>query len=285
MPIPIRGPFSYSGNKYRIYSKNLKEIMLNFERVHEPFCGSAVCLYNANNGGIGIDIDSDVIALHNSLFDKELIPKIQESYLRYFPKGKTKEGFYQLRKDFNQSWIKTGTTPENIHLLHLALQLSFNSLLRFSKNGFSCPYGWKDMHLEKIKIHQDIILNKNIQFFQGDYRELDLSKVDKEQDLIYFDPPYLASIFKYGGWNLEDEIKLLDYLDEINLKGYKFLLSNTFLHRGLKNDYLIEWSKKYDVKFIDMSYSAWSSSLPSVKAKKDTIEVVIKDFDTSKPLF
>lgn len=72
----IKGLFSYSGNKYKIYKSHLIDIIKKFDKVHEIFLGSGVCLYNSNRGGIGIDIDSNIISLHNSLFDENLIPKI-----------------------------------------------------------------------------------------------------------------------------------------------------------------------------------------------------------------
>jgi len=275
----IKGPFSYSGNKYRIYSKFLKHTIEKYEKIYEPFCGSAVCLYNSVNGGIGIDIDNNVICLHNSLFDKNLIEKIQIEYDKYFPNGRTAEGYYLLRKKFNESWSSQGTNSDNVHLLHLLIQLSFNSLMRFGKFGYNTPYGKKNLNLDKIKIHQNIILEKEIEFLLGDYKTLNLSKVIKNKDLIYFDPPYLASKFQYNGWNKDNEIELLSYLDDLNKAGYKFLLSNTFLHRGVKNDDLINWSKDYNVETIKMSYNAWSSAVYHVKKESDTVEVIIKNIN------
>ena len=51
----IKGPFSYSGNKYKIYKAHLKPIFDEFDQVIEPFAGSAPLLYNAKGGGIGSD--------------------------------------------------------------------------------------------------------------------------------------------------------------------------------------------------------------------------------------
>jgi len=46
----IKGPFSYSGNKYKIYKAHLKPIFDEFDQVIEPFAGSAPLLYNAKGG-------------------------------------------------------------------------------------------------------------------------------------------------------------------------------------------------------------------------------------------
>ena len=279
----IRGPFSYSGNKYRIYSKHLKDTFAEFNKIHEPFAGAAVCMYNSQNGGSGIDIDPVVVLLHNALADLDLVPKIEEAYKYYFPNGKTKGGYYKLRKDYNRDWLFNRSNPDTAHLLYLLIQLSFNSLLRFSKTGYNTPYGIKQFNSEKIKVHQKIFLEKDLKFMQGDYENLNIGGIDKEKDVIYFDPPYLASNFKYAGgptWKIDDELKLLNFVDLMDNRGYKFILSNTFIHKGIKNDELIKWSEKYNTQIIDMSYSSWSSMVKSVRTEKDTVEVIIKNFDS-----
>ena len=114
---------------------------------------------------------------------------------------------------------------------------------------------------------------------------MDISLVDKDRHLIYLDPPYLASKFQYGGWNKENELELLSYLDKINNLGYKFILSNTFSHRGKTNEDLIEWSKSYDVNILDMTYNAWTAAVSTVQEAEGTVEVIIKNFDRSTKLF
>ncbi len=274
----IKGPFSYSGNKFRIYKSTLSSYMSKFKRIHEPFLGSGVCLYNSEKGGIGIDIDKNVIELHNSLFDLNLIDNIKSTYNLYFPNGRNAESYLKLRTDFNKSYKISGTNSDNVHMLHILVQLSFNSLLRFSSNGFNVPFGRKEVDFNRIEEHQKIAILKNLKFINGSYFDLDLSKIDKNEDLIYLDPPYIASKFQYGGWNKEDELKLLSYLDELDNQGYKFLLSNTFNHRNVVNEDLIQWSEKYNVNKIKMSYNAWSAAVSSVKYETNTNEVIIFNF-------
>jgi DNA adenine methylase Dam len=276
--IEIKGPFSYSGNKYRIYKAYLSEVMSKFENTHELFLGSGACIYNSKIGGIGIDIDANVIALHNSLHDDKLLSKIKDTYNLYFPNGRDKDAYMNLRKDFNKLFVKNGTNSTNVHMLHLLIQLSFNSLLRFSKNGYNVPFGMKEIDINRIESHQKVIKSRNIKFINGSYSSINLDEVDKEKDLIYLDPPYIASKFQYGGWNKEDEISLLNYIDTLNEDGYKFILSNTFKHRNVINQDLINWSSKYNVKYINMSYNSWSAAVKSVKNEKETNEVIISNF-------
>jgi DNA adenine methylase len=245
--------------------------------------GSGVCMYNSNNGGNSIDIDLNVVALHNALKDPGLVSKIEDCYNSYFLNSTDfKKSFLELRKDFNVLYSINGhTDSSNVHMLYVLLQLSFNSLLRFGPNGYNVPYGEKVFDLDRIKSHVNVVVNKDINVKHGTYRDLDLSNIDKENDLIYFDPPYVASKFQYGGWNKSDEIDLLEYIDELDSLGYSFILSNTFSHRGVNNEELIQWSKGYNSKLIKMSYNAWAARVSSVEREDNTVEVVITNIESA----
>ena len=105
--IEIKGPFSYSGNKYKIWKKYLRDYFSKFNRIHEPFLGSGTCLYNSSNGGIGIDIDSNVIKLHNSLKINNLIKYYVNINVRGIGRRKNTIGDgYCLKVYRTLSWIK-----------------------------------------------------------------------------------------------------------------------------------------------------------------------------------
>lgn len=275
----IKGPFSYSGNKYKIMKSHLAKTIASAQKVHEPFLGSGVCMYNSNSGGIGIDADVNVIALHKSLKSEGLADRIQKCLDEYFPEGRNEEGYLRLRKDFNDDWKNNGTNDDNAHMLHLLIQLGFNSLLRFSRNGYNVPFGRKEADVERIRLHQEITNRINPQFINGKYSDLPLENVDREKDIIYLDPPYLASKFTYGGWNEPDEKELLEWIDGLDEQGYRFILSNTLSHRGVKNQRLTDWCSKYRVKYIDKKYNAWAAAVGSVSYEENTSEVIVSNFE------
>jgi DNA adenine methylase len=278
----IKGPFSYSGNKWRIWNKYLNPVFSNYTKIHEPFLGSGVSLYNSNAGGIGIDCDPIVVELHNSLLDSELPFKVEQKYRNYFGDDvPTKDAFLTLRGDFNSQWKADGLTRDNIASLWVLGQLSFNSLLRFGPNGYNAAFGDKRLDLARIKQHVEIRETLPIEITVGSYLDLDLTQVSITDDLIYIDPPYVASKFQYGGWNGEDELRLLRWIDELSRLGYNWVLSNTFLHRGIENSDLIEWSKSYNSRLIKMSYNAWSARVKSVQREDDTVEVLITNIDSA----
>ena len=66
-------------------------------------------------------------------------------------------------------------------------------------------------------------------------------------------------------------------LDSLNEKGVLFALSNVFAHKGLTNDLLIEWSRKYHVNYIDKSYSNCSYHFKDRGTK--TIEVLVTNYE------
>lgn len=125
---------------------------------------------------------------------------------------------------------------------------------------------------------------KNIIFYNSDFLSVDLSFLD-EQDLVYCDPPYLISTGSYNDgkrgfkdWTEVEEKQLLYLLDGLDKQGVRFALSNVLYHKGLSNDLLIEWSKKYTVYYLDKTYSNCSYHFKEKNAK--TVEVVITNFES-----
>lgn len=104
-------------------------------------------------------------------------------------------------------------------------------------------------------------------------------------DLVYCDPPYLISTGSYNDgkrgfkdWTDVEEHQLLGLLDKLDSQGVKFALSNVLHHKGLSNDILIDWSRKYKVHYLNKTYSNCSYHLKEKTAK--TVEVVITNFES-----
>ena len=60
-----------------------------------------------------------------------------------------------------------------------------------------------------------------------------------------------------------------------------FALSNVFSHKGQTNTALIEWSKRYNVTYIDKTYSNCSYHLKNRDEK--TVEVLITNYTLKQP--
>jgi DNA adenine methylase Dam len=274
----IKGPFSYSGNKYKIYKKFLTHVVDGFDNVVELFGGSAPLLYNSKNGGLLCDTNPAVCFLHTSLGDRDLSKRVEDLYQEFFPgKIRTKEGYLKLREEFNKKWVETSFSPEIAPHFHLLVQLSFNSLIRFGPSGFNVPFGRKEPDPKRIQKHSEIFREKNIKIFYGSYTDAQLGEYNPETTLIYLDPPYRASKYHYSGWTYDNEVSLLKYIDGLMERGYKFVLSNTLFHRDVKNTLLENWISKRDVKVIStkQKYNMWSSAVVSVQSFENTREVLV----------
>ena len=102
-------------------------------------------------------------------------------------------------------------------------------------------------------------------------------------DVVYCDPPYLLTVGTYNdgkrgfnGWSEKDDIDLMNLLDTLNSKGIKFILSNVLEHHGKKNDSLIEWSKQYNIIYVDKDYSNCNYQVKDEVSK--TREVLILNY-------
>lgn len=112
-----------------------------------------------------------------------------------------------------------------------------------------------------LNLFVNAIHNRNTLFLSKDFREIDLNNLNSN-DFVYCDPPYLISgaVYQDGkrgfkGWNPQDDIDLYSILDDLNDRDIRFALSNMFYSKNRSNDYLIEWSKKYNINYLKANYN------------------------------
>jgi len=113
-----------------------------------------------------------------------------------------------------------------------------------------------------------------------DFTQIDLSSLG-EGDLVYCDPPYLITTGTYNDgnrgfkdWKKEQERALYKLLDNLHRQGVRFALSNVLEHKGVRNDILYDWCKKYIITRLDNDYS--NSCYNSTKG--DSAEVLITNY-------
>ena len=165
---------------------------------------------------------------------------------------------------------------------------AFNHQIRFNnKHKFNTPFGKErssyNKNIEKNLINFcNALKEKNIVLENKDFLNIDLSNLSANS-LVYCDPPYLISTGSYNDgkrgfkdWTEKEERELLQLLDNLNRKNIKFALSNVLYHKGLKNELLIEWSKKYNTIYLDKNYSNCNYQFKEKNAK--TVEVLITNY-------
>lgn len=280
----IKSPLNYTGGKYKILTP-----------IFEIFPNKIGTFVDLFSGGfnVGINVEADKIICNDQInylielykyFSETdtdaIIAEIKQRIEKYDLSLQNAEGYNQLRDDYNNT--------KNIVDFFVLTCYSFNHQIRFNNSQkFNTPFG-KDRSCYNASIEANLIRfcsalkQKNIELFNQDFLSIDLTMLGAD-DLVYCDPPYLISTGSYNDgkrgfkdWTPVEEQQLLDLLDRLNDQGTKFALSNVLYHKGLSNDLLIEWSKKYQVYYIDKTYANCSYQFKDRNAK--TVEVVITNF-------
>lgn len=282
----IKSPLNYTGGKYKLLN-SLFEIFPNeVDTFVDLFAGGFNVGINASAKTIICnDQISYLIELYRVLQGRPTEDVIKDIKGRIEEFGLTKqnaEGYNSLRDRYNVN--------KDIVDFFVLTFYAFNHQIRFNNSQkFNTPFG-KDRSSYNDSIEKNLILfcdalkKKNIEFYNCDFLSVDLSRLG-ENDLVYCDPPYLISTGSYNDgkrgfkdWTEVEEQQLLGLLDKLNAQGVKFALSNVLYHKGLSNDILIEWSKKYRGYYLDKSYSNCSYHFKEKEAK--TVEVVITNFES-----
>ena len=254
----IKSPLNYTGGKYKLLNQILPLFPEDINTFVDLFTGGCNVAINVNaNRIIANDLCSEVISVYEGIQNgttEENIRMIEETINEYSLSKENKEGYLELRNYYNEG-------NKDWYIFYTLIAYAFNNQIRFNKKGeFNIPFG-KDRSdfnpalKQKFRDFSDAIHNKNIKFTNYDFRKLSVDKL-KENDFVYLDPPYLITDATYNmGWNEEAEKDLLSLCDKLNEKGIKFAISNVLEHNGSKNEILIEWSKKYNINYLNYNYS------------------------------
>lgn len=252
----IKSPLNYTGGKYKLLNQILPLFPEDINTFVDLFTGGCNVAINVNaNRIIANDLCSEVISVYEGIQNgttEENIRMIEETINEYSLSKENKEGYLELRSYYNEG-------NKEWYVLYTLLAYSFNNQVRFNKKGeFNTPFGKRNFNStlkQKFEDFSNAIHNKNIKFTNYDFRKLSVDKL-KENDFVYLDPPYLITDATYNtDWNEEDEKDLLSLCDKLNEKGIKFAISNVLEHNGSKNEILTEWSKKYNINYLNYNYS------------------------------
>jgi len=274
----IKSPLNYTGGKYKL----LPQILPLFPKENEYttfvdlFCGGCNVAVNIKNKNvIANDYSTQLIDIYKYFQEsgKEQVYKdIYEAIDKYKLSKTNKEGYIALRSEYNKT--------KEIKLLYVLICFSFNNQIRFnSKGGYNMPFGtdrssFNSALEERLGLFIDGI--KDIQFVNKSFELVGIP----EGSLVYIDPPYLISTATYneqGGWTEYHEHSLLESLDLFNEWGMKFALSNVLEHKGQENTILKEWSKKYNIHFLNQRYDNCNYQVKD-KYQNKTQEVLITNY-------
>lgn len=226
----------WSGSK-RSQSEKIKSFLpYSFDTYYEPFIGGGSMLYAINpQKSICGDICLPLIDLWNEIRDnpEKLAKGYEARWTRLQNDGHLV--YYEIRNDFNKR-----KSPYDLLFLS---RTCVNGLIRFNNQGeFN-----NSLHHSRPGINpnslRDIILDwsariQGARFIAGDYS--DTTEEAKANDIVYLDPPYFHTKGRYFG--TIDYERFLNYLEDLNVRGVKYLLSFDGL-RG-REDYTVNLPKE-----------------------------------------
>ena len=217
----------------------------NWENVTyiEPFVGGGAMLFymlqthsNITSAFIN-DINSDLTTCYKVVKNnpKQLIDSLQEIQKEYYTlrTDELRKQFYLLmRSEFN---TKALNPIYNTTLFFFLNRTCFNGLFRVNKAGlFNVPFGKYETPTicDPNTIYADSELLQNVEILTGDYQRTFVHANDNT--LFYFDPPYrplnnTSSFNDYSKEAFNDlaQLRLKEFCDQVEVAGYKFLLSNS----------------------------------------------------------
>lgn len=285
----VKSPLNYIGGKY----KTLNQIIPAFPNDINTF----VDLFGGGfNVGVNVDAEefiyndiipelSELLKFFSETKPEEVVEKVEKNIEKYNISKTDKDAFVNLRARYNANHYKD-LEEKSLDFYTLVLY-SFNYQIRFNQsNEYNTPFGkerssFNDNIKNNLKKFVKKLNNRNVKFHNCCYDSFDYNELNN-RDFVYCDPPYLITTGSYNDgnrrnkcWDLEDEKRLLETLDGLNEKNIKFALSNVFEANGIKNELLIEWAKKYNVKHIENTFN---SSNYQRKSKNDIVEVLIINY-------
>lgn len=298
----VTSAINYTGSKFKLLPQIMPHLPRDYDNFIDLFAGGASVGINSNpNNKVVInDKINPLINLYRYLFITDtsiVLDQINQIIIdykfsltseygyKYYGADSSgglgkinKESYLKMRADYNSGEF-TGSPQENI-ILYLLTVYGFNNQIRFNKHGeFNLPVGKRDFNSRmKIKLvnFMSKIKSKDIIFTSNDFKEV---TPFSSNDVVYADPPYSISTATYtenNSWSLQDDLELYNYLDKCHENGVKFVLSNVSQHKGIVNENLLEWSKKYKTQFLNFNYN--NSNYQSTAKNKITHEVLITNY-------
>lgn len=254
-------PLNYTGSKFKM----LEIIYKNSPKIYSEF----IDLFGGGFN-VGINAKSKSIIYNDiNFFVKDLVESFKKNdtydYLMYIQKITKKFG---LEISNSENYIKARDTYNKVELekrdprfLYTIILYGFQQQIRFNNSyNFNNPVGMRwfnDKILEKMISFSRVIKEKEIFFESKDFYKYENNF--QADTFVYIDPPYRLTTGSYNdgkrgfnGWTIEDEKNLFEYIDLLENKKIRFMMSYVLEHQGKRNLNVEEWIKKKGYKLIEL---------------------------------
>ena len=279
----IDSVMNYTGSKFKLLDQILP--LFDYTKLYfvDVFTGGGSIYTNVSDKYQKIivnDIISDLIGIHQNLILGDDIIQLTKELC---PGKDNAPEFAKLRESYNQE-----PSPEKLWALMLS---STNNMMRFNqKFKYNQTYGnrgWNSNTDKKVELFINHIrqFSEKIKFTSKPFYELPVSS---DKIMFYCDPPYGYVKTESGGigrkqiseagynafWKTDDDIKLFEFLLEIDRMGSSFMISGVLNHGG-KTSWILDKliSNGYFVKNLEFHYNKVSRS-----GDKETNEIIITNY-------
>ncbi|MHA1792557.1 MAG: DNA adenine methylase [Promethearchaeota archaeon] len=243
-------PFlKWAGGKRQLLSQLSVYIPKKFNRYIEPFTGGgALFFYLLPDKATLIDNNQDLINVYKVI--KTNVNALIESLKKHV---NNKEYYYEIRNlDRNEKEYARLSDVEKASRIIYMNRVCYNGLYRVNKkNQFNVPFGkYKNPKIcDEENLRAVNVALQGVNILSDDFSKvLDIAE---EGDFVYFDPPYVplsktAYFTSYTNTNfsLEDQQRLRDVFQELDARGCKVLLSNSY------NEFVINLYKGFRIETI-----------------------------------
>ena len=282
------------GGKMRLIKEIDKRLLKNineeFDTYVEPFVGGGSVMFhmlnNYNFKNIYVnDKNKELINIYLAVkeFPKRLSDKIKKIDSKYLScdNVKKKEMYYSVRKKYNLIQLKKDEiNVEKASLLLFLMRLCFNGVFRVNKkNEFNTSMGSYLINPLRL-ITEDEIFSisekiKHVNFKSADFEELEY--LITKNSFFYLDPPYMPEKksmehirYTTEKFKENEQERLSKFIDRINEKGAKFILSNS----DTEDEYFYNLYRKYNIDKVKIKRLIAAKS----KDRKEITELMIKNY-------
>ncbi|MCH5598666.1 DNA adenine methylase [Niabella ginsengisoli] len=221
-------PIPYQGSKRNLADQILRFFPDNFDRLVEPFAGSAAmtiasAFYFKANRFVINDINEPLINLWENIIENPKLIIKHYHDIWHGQHGNEEEYYYQIRERFNDT-----RQPE--YLLFLLAKcvkaaVRYNTQGQFNQSPDKRRLGRNPQMMRDDILRVSQLLKGKTECYSQDYQNI--LDIATDNDLVYMDPPYQGTGVN-GGFNYSGNIEFDNFvvsLFDLNNRNVPFILS------------------------------------------------------------
>jgi DNA adenine methylase Dam len=279
----INTPLNYTGSKFKLLDQILPLFDYTKSNFVDLFTGGGVVYTNVLDRYDNIiinDIIEDIIGIHKSLYTNN--NKFIEEVKSLCISKDDSNGYNDLRNSYNNE-----KSSSKLYALMLSCN---NNMIRFNKKfNFNQTFGKRTFNDNTQKKIDDSFEHYKKYPNKVDFRSEHFMNIPiKSNTFYYVDPPYgytkttdnemsrkqISEAGYNAFWNKEDDIKLYNYLKEIDSIGSTFMISGVLKHNN-EVCWILDKLINDNYNYIELDYNY---NKVSKNGNKDTIEIIIKNY-------